>query len=519
MAVLAFIITGTASTHDFFREISSASDQDFVVIYNALRMNDGLPQTMFGHTGYTYFLILSQWLQALDLINLIPISKISELPEPDQFESTWEVLVYAGRALSIFLSFTASFVFYFILKLVIENRNLAAAFAILFAISPGLVRHSLVMRTELPSFVFFIIALLFTLRAGRSKPWNEFYYVFLAAFFATMAVMAKMQSIPLVLALPIIGLVINSRIRETCGPTHIIYPLPIVAAASLILLAISIPAQVMVWTQTFPAMPQMKMVFNSGYQILIMIYFITIISLYNLLDRRSLKEFILSISFISCGMAVAFYSNFFNHTVTNTAQLVNFIDNMSLFARKSLFIEQAPVSGFNLFVRLLIEFGDALTHTFQRNFFAFEIFKLPYTLAYGISALSAFYFLIYKKWRQFLIIGTLLTIAIGMEAFSGFRNFFEHYRIYYEVWILLSSAFLAQYAIQICSLTVIKTYGIVKITIFLLITVILSYTTVGSLGRAGTSVEWQARDNACFQARGYMKDLVTHFCSNKFLRK
>ena len=179
---LAILITVIALSHDLFRDMASAADSDFTAIYNALRFNDGFSQRIFDHTGYVYFVILSAWLKALNLLHLIPISKITELPGPATFEPIWSNLIYAGRCLSILLSILSAILFYFITKLVSNNRYIAAILGFLFVVSPGLVRQSLVMHTELPSFAFFLCALLCAFYAGRSKPWIELGFVFLAAF-------------------------------------------------------------------------------------------------------------------------------------------------------------------------------------------------------------------------------------------------------------------------------------------------------------------------------------------------
>ena len=93
---LAILITVIALSHDLFRDMASAADSDFTAIYNALRFNDGFSQRIFDHTGYVYFVILSAWLKALNLLHLIPISKITELPGPATFEPIWSNLIYAG---------------------------------------------------------------------------------------------------------------------------------------------------------------------------------------------------------------------------------------------------------------------------------------------------------------------------------------------------------------------------------------------------------------------------------------
>src|SRR6202161_2547297 len=41
------------------------ADMDFMVIYNALALNDGRPQSFFDHTGYITILLVQSWFRLL----------------------------------------------------------------------------------------------------------------------------------------------------------------------------------------------------------------------------------------------------------------------------------------------------------------------------------------------------------------------------------------------------------------------------------------------------------------------
>jgi hypothetical protein len=516
--ILTAIITVIALSHDIFRDIASEADSDFTGIYHALRFNEGLPQTMFGHTGYAYFVILSIWLWILDLLSLVPISKISDLPGPATFEPIWSTLIYAGRSLSIILSILSAVLFYFIAKLISSNRNVAAVIVLLFAVSPGLVRQSLVMHTELPSFVFFLGAVLFALYAERSKPWVEFFYVFLAAFCATLATMSKMQIIPLILALPMVMLMLNAGVRAQSMPLSFRYPLATVAAVVIVSLAVSVPAQVMAWTLVFPALPELQNFSGSGYQVLIAAYLFVIVIVYNIVDRRSYRELLLAFSTISAGIAAAFYLNFLHHSITATDRLVNFVDHMTVYAAKSKLVELGNNSDSDLILKLIAQVENIFVEVIQHNLLDFDVSKWPFSPMCWVLVGSIFYFLALRKWRLFLTITTLLLTAFGMDTFSGFRKFAEHYRIYNEIWFLLGASILLQLTVSAGYWNNLKIFEVRKIVAVSLTTVVFAYTLFGSLDRASGKIKWHDRHFGCGQANGYMPDLINHFCTDKFIK-
>src|SRR3984893_1141159 len=56
------------------------ADMDFMVIYNALVLNDGKPQLFFDHTAYLTILSLKVWYQLLHGLGLLDAWSLSAIP-------------------------------------------------------------------------------------------------------------------------------------------------------------------------------------------------------------------------------------------------------------------------------------------------------------------------------------------------------------------------------------------------------------------------------------------------------
>src|ERR1700760_4877096 len=56
------------------------ADMDFMVIYNALVLNDGKPQQFFDHTGYLTIISVKFWLEMLHGLGLLDSYSLSSMP-------------------------------------------------------------------------------------------------------------------------------------------------------------------------------------------------------------------------------------------------------------------------------------------------------------------------------------------------------------------------------------------------------------------------------------------------------
>src|SRR5467141_2996546 len=79
------------------------ADMDFMVIYNALALNEGRPQLFFDHTAYLTILSLKSWFGLLHGLGLLDAWSLSTIPPATNaaaFDTAMTHAVRAGRLLA-----------------------------------------------------------------------------------------------------------------------------------------------------------------------------------------------------------------------------------------------------------------------------------------------------------------------------------------------------------------------------------------------------------------------------------
>src|SRR5471030_1361734 len=79
------------------------ADMDFMVIYNALALNDGKPRMFFDHTAYITILSVKSWFQLLHGLGLLDAWTLSAIPPSSNtaaFDAAMTAAVRAGRLLA-----------------------------------------------------------------------------------------------------------------------------------------------------------------------------------------------------------------------------------------------------------------------------------------------------------------------------------------------------------------------------------------------------------------------------------
>src|SRR5712671_4719111 len=79
------------------------ADMDFMVVYNALVLNDGKPRQFFDHTAYLTILSVQLWFKLLHGLGLLDAWTLSGMPsasDPAAFDAAMTSAVRAGRLLA-----------------------------------------------------------------------------------------------------------------------------------------------------------------------------------------------------------------------------------------------------------------------------------------------------------------------------------------------------------------------------------------------------------------------------------
>jgi hypothetical protein len=146
------------------------ADMDFMVIYNALALNDGKPQLFFDHTAYITILSVKYWFQLLHGLGLLDAWTLSAIPlatDVAGFGAAMTSAVRAGRLLALLTATGCVLMFAVLIRRVVHDWRIAMMAIFAFAFSGGVAVHSRILRSELAAACPVVFALLILIAAGR----------------------------------------------------------------------------------------------------------------------------------------------------------------------------------------------------------------------------------------------------------------------------------------------------------------------------------------------------------------
>jgi hypothetical protein len=189
------------------------ADMDFMVIYNALALNDGKPQLFFDHTAYITILSVKYWfwlLHALGLLDAWTLSAIPPASDAAGFDAAMTSAVRAGRLLALLTATGCVLVFAVLIRRVVRDWRIAMMATFALAFSGGVAVHSRILRSELVAACPVIFALLILIAAGRRGTVARPLAMAAAAASCVFGLENKVQAILVIGALPILILPFGS---------------------------------------------------------------------------------------------------------------------------------------------------------------------------------------------------------------------------------------------------------------------------------------------------------------------
>src|SRR5712672_3992233 len=189
------------------------ADMDFMVIYNALVLNDGKPQLFFDHTAYLTILSVKFWFQLLHALGLLDAYSLSAIPPASNaaaFDAAMTGAVRAGRVLAWLIATGCVLIFAALVRRIVRDWRIALMATFAFAFSGGIAVHSRILRSELVAACPVIFALLILIVVGRRATLSRPLVLALAAALCMFGLENKVQSILLIGALPLIMLPFGS---------------------------------------------------------------------------------------------------------------------------------------------------------------------------------------------------------------------------------------------------------------------------------------------------------------------
>ena len=183
------------------------ADMDFMVIYNALVLNDGKPQLFFDHTAYLTILSVKFWFQLLHALGLLDAYSLATMPSAANtaaFDAGMTGAVRAGRVLAWLTATGCVLIFAGLVRHVVRDWRVAMLATLAFAFSGGVAVHSRILRSELVAACPVIFALLLLIAVGRRAGVARPLAMATAAALCVLGLENKVQAILMIGALPLI---------------------------------------------------------------------------------------------------------------------------------------------------------------------------------------------------------------------------------------------------------------------------------------------------------------------------
>ena len=424
------------------------ADMDFMVIYNALALNDGKPQLFFDHTAYITILSLKLWFQLLHAVGVLDAWSLSSIPsaaDPSAFEAVMTGAVRAGRLLAFSIATGCVLIFAGLARRILRDWRVAMIATLAFAFSGGIAVHSRILRSELVAACPVIFALMILIVVGRRGSIARPLAMAAAAGLCVLGLENKVQAILLIGALPL--LLISFGSEETASVTfwrtaRSGWPAAAVTAIAAIAAA-------------WPAWPLIAAGFDRAlldaahfhplflgrfgiYQAALLLLIGACMIAYAAIWRVSAAETLASMFAIAAGASIALLALDFEYNTSNVIAVINPLEKMLTFADANT---SDVASGLNLpgIVVLLL---DGVASVLARYSFVLHSSPRPTVFLTWLIAPGVVY--AWRRGEKLAAIQALalLLAAIGIDALGVRRGLKSEYFIFTDPLIILSGAIL-----------------------------------------------------------------------------
>jgi hypothetical protein len=447
---LVAIIAGLAASFVLFGYATvywRNADMDFMVIYNALVMNDGKPQHFFDHTAYLTILTVKSWFSLLHHIGLLDAWTLPAIPKASDaaaFDAAMTQAVRAGRVLAFLIATGCVLIFAGLIRRIVRDWRVATLAVLAFALSGGIAVHSRILRSELVAACPVIFALMILMIAGRgASRWRPL-AIALAAALCVLGLENKVQVILLIGLLPFVILPFGS-IRSASVAFWQSTP-----SRWLVVIGAGLVASLAVWAAWPLAVTgfDRPLLDAAGfhplllgrygiYQAALIVVLVVAMIVYAALWRISVAETLASIASAAAGAVVTLLLLNLVYDANNVIAVFNPLEKMLTFADAST-ADAAHGSGLSAVLLLLQGLGSVLArYTFVLHSSARPTVFLTWLVIPGIA-----YAFRRGEHRAALQALALMTAAIAIDTLGVRRGLKSEYFIFTDPLIILAGAVL-----------------------------------------------------------------------------
>jgi hypothetical protein len=423
------------------------ADMDFMVIYNALVMNDGKPQAFFDHTAYLTILAVKSWFRLLHALHLLDAYTLSAVPpatDAAAFDAAMTQAVRAGRVLAFLIASGCVLIFAWLTRRIVHDWRVALLATLAFALSGGIAVHSRILRSELVAACPVLFALMLLIVIGRRASLARPAGMAVAAALCVLGLENKVQAILLIGALPFMILPFGSADSKSVAFWNTAWNWVAVAAAATIaaaaawaaspLIAAGLDRALLDAARFHPLLLNRFGVYQAALAILIGGCMIAYAGMW----RISAAETLASMFALVAGGSVALLLLDLDYNAANVIAVVNPLEKMLTFADANT---SGAANGSSLLAVLLLLL-DGLASVLARYTFVLHSSPRPTVFLTWLILPGIAY-----AWRrgekqaaaQALM---LMLAAIGIDALGVRRGLKSEYFIFTDPLIILAGAVL-----------------------------------------------------------------------------
>jgi hypothetical protein len=423
------------------------ADMDFMVIYNALVLNDGKPQHFFDHPAYISILSVKFWFRLLHGLGLLDAWSLSSIPsasDPAAFDAAMTRAVRAGRLLALLTASGCVLIFACLVRPIVRDWRIALLATEAFGLSGGVAVHSRILRSELVAACLVIFALMILIVVGRRASIARPLAIATAAALCVLGLENKVQAILLIGTLPPLVLPFGSAASASVAFWR---NTPSAWLATLVAAILAIVATTVAWPLITTGFDRALLDAAHFHPLLMGRYGISQAALlvliggcmiaYAAIWRVSAAETLASMSAIIAGASVALLALNIEYNTGNVIAVINPLEKMLTFADTGT-SNAAGGSALSAIALLL----DGVGSVFARYSFVLYSSARPTVFLTWLIIPGIAY-----AWRrgdqqaaiQALV---LLLAASGIDALGVRRGLKSEYFIFTDPLIILSGALL-----------------------------------------------------------------------------
>ncbi len=431
------------------------ADMDFMVIYNALVLNDGKPQLFFDHTGYITILSVKVWFELLHGLGLLDGYSLSTIPpasDPMAFDAAMTAAVRAGRVLAFLVATGCVLVFAALLRAIVRDWRVALIAAFAFAFSGGVAVHSRILRSELVAACPVIFALLILIVIGRRANLARPAGMAVAAALCMLGLENKVQVILLIGALPVLVLPFGGEESASVSfwrDTRSGWPAAIIAAVAALAAAwVAWPLVNTGFDRALLDAAQFHAVLLGRfgvYQAALLVLIGCSMITYAVIWRVSAAETLASMCAIAIGASVALLALNIEYNASNVIAVFNPLEKMLTFADANTAAAASGSSPSGILWLLLEGVASVLAR------YSFVLHSSPRPTVFLTWLIVPGIILAWSRGEKQAAIQALLLLlaAIGIDTLGVRRGLKSEYFIFTDPLIILAGAILLDHLAEL----------------------------------------------------------------------